>query len=252
MKPLFSKQYLLLAIALCIITSCKMTGNFAIVKRQHEKGYYIETPSFVKNIDSRTTQAKKHAKQPETDKPILNNENDNLIASVNATPSDETAQLAKTITNDDYAPQYAIKFIARDSSKKKAPGKPMKKMPPTSTNSVTNKTPENPTNNKSPELQKEDRKLDWVSVTGFGLCILGLALTFAAISITPYLAILAGLCLLAGIIFSFKGYNRISDVKNKLKGKGFALTGLILFALLCIAAFVAFFYFAYYVLFIMP
>jgi hypothetical protein len=63
---------------------------------------------------------------------------------------------------------------------------------------------------------------------------------------------LAGLFLLAGIIFSFKGFKRISDATKKLKGQGFAMTGIVLCALVCIAAFLAFFYAAYWVFFIMP
>ena len=45
--------FILLAIA-CIFTSCKLTGDFAIVKRQHAGGYYIQTPSFKRNVRLRS------------------------------------------------------------------------------------------------------------------------------------------------------------------------------------------------------
>jgi len=254
MKPLFRIQYFLLAIALCIITSCKMTGNFAIVKRQHGNGYYIQTPSFVKNSDNRTTQIKNSAEQSETDQTAT--DEDNLIASINAMPLAETAQEAKAVTNDTYLPQYALKYVVRDSSKKKTSAPVNKNAPGKPANPITKKTQENPATNKPPEPAKDDRKLDWVSVTGFALCMFALALAPVDIAIAAtsgviafWLAVFAGLCFLTGLGFSFTGYNRVSDVTKKLKGKGFALTGVILGTILFIAAFVAFIYAAYRVFF---
>lgn len=121
MKRLISKQSLIFAITLCIITSCKLTGNFAIVKRQHTNGYYIQMPSFVKNSDSKSTPVTKHTKQPETVKIITTTDNDSLIASVNTTPLIETAPQAKTITQAkiNYAPQNIIKTITSDIIKRK-------------------------------------------------------------------------------------------------------------------------------------
>ena len=172
------------------------------------------------------------------------------------------------MASDNYTPPYIIKAIARDSSKKKLPSAPAKNVPgklsnsdnnKTPTNSATTKTQANSTDNKSPEPQKDDRKLDWVSVTGLILCCAALAIlpfgivTAVAIkAIAGYLTIFAGLCLIAGIIFSIKGYNRINDKPQKLKGKGFALAGVILSILLFISLFAAFLYFSYYVFFTMP
>jgi len=250
MKQLFSKQYFILAIALCIITSCKLTGNFAIVKRQHEKGYYIEMPSIVKNNGSITAQAKKQAKQLKTEQSAT--VDDNFIASVDAMSLVQIEQEAKAITNDNYMRLYTINAIARDSSKKKPPAPPNKNVQGKATNPVNNKTQANTTNNKPPEPKKDDRKLDWVSVTGFALCLFALALTpvdiamiATASGVAAIVGVLAGLCLLTGIAFSFTGFNRISDVAKKLKGKGFALTGVILGTLLFVAAFVGFIIFAY-------
>ena len=249
-KQFSSKQYLLLAITLCIITSCKLTGNFAIVKRQHENGYYIETPSFVPNCDSRTTQVTKNAKKIETKQQLIND--DNLMASANANPLAESALQAKTISSEYYSPEYKIKAVARDSSKKKAPVPPNKNVQGKATNHANNNVPGNTITNKTPEKPKDDRKLDWVSVTGFALCLFALALApvniaLAATSsgIVAILALLAILCFLTGIAFSFTGYNRVMDVAKKLKGKGFALTGVILGTILFVAAFVGFIIFAY-------
>lgn len=263
MKRLPSKQYLILAITLCIITSCKMTGNFAIVKRQHEKGYYIETPSFVKNNDNRTTKVKKLDKQSESEQLVT----DNFIASVNDAPFVEKEQEARTIINNNYVSPYSVNAVARDSSKKKIPSAPIKNVQgkaPSSTNNKPSNSPnntvkENPATNKPSEPQKDDRKLDWVSVTGFILCCAALVIMpFGIVSgiaikaIAGYLAIFAGLCMIAGIIFSIKGYNRINDKPQKLKGKGYALAGVMLSILFFIACFLAFIYFSYYVFFTMP
>jgi hypothetical protein len=114
MKILFSKQNVILAILLCIVASCKLTGDFAVVKRQHSNGYYIQTPSFVKKSDIKTTPVAKHTKQPVDVKTVIKPDNDNLIASVNAMPLVETKPQSKTIAQAtiNFASQYNLRTIA--------------------------------------------------------------------------------------------------------------------------------------------
>jgi hypothetical protein len=108
------------------MTSCKLTGNFAIVKRQHTNGYYIQMPSFVKNSDSKTIKVTKHVTQTEAVKTVVKTDNDYLIASVNATPLIESKPQVKTITQStiNYVPKNNVKIIKSDLVKRKEPHRP--------------------------------------------------------------------------------------------------------------------------------
>jgi hypothetical protein len=192
------------------MTSCKLTGNFAVIKRQHSNGYYIQTPSFVKNSDSKTTSVTKHIKQPEPIKTVIKPDNDNLIA---ATGNSNIPQI--------YQPKPTIK-VYECTNEKECENKAAKIV-----RSIINKHTV-----AFPIGKTDDKpKVHWAALAGF---ICGL------LAPIPYMfyIILGGTLAYLGIpiiLFSFGalflssyGLRKINTEPIKYKGRAFAITGLVL------------------------
>jgi hypothetical protein len=216
MKYYFPKQYIILFTTLCIFTSCNLTGNFAIVKRQHTKGYYIQTPSFLQNSNSKTVQLKKKIGTA-VETASVKEDTENLIASTNSIPLAEVVKPGKIIpqVNFNAKQQYnnKIKPIGKDTIKKN-----------NSSSETSKKTVDKTSDN--------DKKMDWVSLTAFILCCVGclLAPFMFFSSIFDYTVLLDySICYpLVGIILGFIGKHRTKKNYERLKGKDFAIAAILM------------------------
>jgi hypothetical protein len=217
MKNFFYKQYIILFIALCIITSCKLTGDFVIVKRNHSNGYYIETPSLVQNADCKTTHFNKRIRPLEIENAIINNNTKkDIIASINPAPIIEKANSEKTISQMKFCeePQYLKTPVKGDTVIKKKTHNTFKELSDNNKNLV------------------DVNKYDVFSLLAFILvCIAYLLLPLWFIGLTGILHRLLTITIyfpLLGIILGFIGLHRIKKNPDILKGKGLAKTAIII------------------------
>lgn len=214
MKKVF---FFIILSALSILASCKLTGNFAIVKRQHAGGYYLQIPSFVKNSNSSATQLKKHVRSFEKIKPVIISGNDNLIASVSTPPIIGPA--THEVVNFDK--QSVVKAIARDTIKKEK------------------------VSGSSHHISKDGKKMDSDSLIAFILICVDYLLAlmlfinsiapigiisgiFSAIFVSNYAVIVALLSPILGIILGFVGKHHINKDPVHLKGIKFARKAIIM------------------------
>jgi hypothetical protein len=229
------KKLILFLIILAGVTAgCKLAGDFAIVKRQHATGYYIQTPSFVKKSNKEpisgnfqmfsTPTLKSATSENQPTYRERGNTNFQTTETVdNTKPVVKLEQTAKTIQqtilND--APQYTIKPIAKDTIKKRS-------------------------SHSSHNTSSNGKKMDWVSLTAFILSCSGyLLLPFLFIVSSSNIVIdsflLGSLFFpLLGIIFGSKGKRRIKTNPEKYNGIRFAKTAIIMGILYYILGIVAF------------
>jgi hypothetical protein len=215
MNKNFFKQYIILFIPLCIITSCKLTGDFVVARRNHTNGYYIETPSLVQNKKAKPNPFTKRIQPSEKEKAFIKNDTENLVASIISTPLIEMTISEKGLseTNVKDESQYTKTPVKGDTAKKNKTINTTKKI--SHTNAVA-----------------DDKKYDVFSLLAFilvGFAFLLIPLWFVEmsqqlinlISITEIFPLL-------GIILGFIGLHRVKKEPKKLRGKGFALAAVIM------------------------
>jgi hypothetical protein len=230
-------KYLSLFIVVCIISSCKLTGNFAVVKRQHSDGYYLQIPSLIQK--NNTVELKKRNKFYIGKNTICKNKPENTTTLNNTSALAETEKPQKKILQSyiNKAPESFLKHNGKDSSKKKTP---------TDTSKRTITKP-------SENIQTTDPFAKAALITSIPPYIL-LPLSFA-VSIFYHGAfpdILIGLLSfsslilpLLAIIFGIIGLRRIKKNPEKLNGKSLARAAIIvgsLFYVFFIAVVIVFIY----------
>ncbi len=207
-KHLFHKQTILLFITFCIFSSCKLTGDFAITKRKHANGYYIETPSFVQNSINKSNHPTKRNHLPEEiETPVLA-DSDNTIATIVSINPAEKIKDDQIIyqANGTKESRFHIKPIEGNSTYK-------------GTARDTGKV----THYIFPK-----RQVDGYSLIGFIVGLIDIPLTMAALtngfmsSAVLLLILLQLLC----TVFGFIGLQRI--IKYESIGKGFAYSAILI------------------------
>ena len=220
-KHLFHKQSILLFIAFCLITSCKLTGDFTITKRKHANGYYIETPSLVQNTVNKSTHQRNRIHLSEAIEAPALADSDNTLARINSIYPFEKTKEEKIFlqANASNKSSFRIKPIEGD---------PIYKGTPTDTIKTTH-------------YIFPKRQLEGYSLIGFLVSIIDIPLTMAAltngfISIGVFILILLQVL---SLIFAVVGLYRIR--KNGSIGRGFAVAAVILGCLYLVLMFAAFF-----------
>lgn len=213
MKHLFHKQSILIFIAFCIFSSCKLTGDFAIVKRRHTNGYFVTIPSLVEYANNNTSHHKERIYSPQTSEATVHADNIDVIPSKNPIASTEIVKQEKALsqsnTNDE--PHHMLKPIKDDIIYK---GKPQD----------TGKTVRY-------IFQGHDKIFEWVSITGL---IGNLLVPFFYTNFGFFLAMF--IFSILALICSFIGFNRFENHPSYFKGKVFAIIGII-FGIFVVAIF---------------